>query len=231
MRKNNKKKVLKKKDGEKKTSLSILHARCASCSQRETRRTEWNLWMKFNAGVILTDEEVRRLTEASCEIYPMKWVDTDKNCQGQEIDRILLYRIPAEGIPGEAIAGGEILARVFPSMAQKMQDEDCGFDWRTRASSSKFSLNQILPTLFTLRDDESRIIAVMSSNVDDLLCGYLQKGAEAMNCNNSWSVKKNTVPSGFADKSSDKMKTLAFTSQPKTTLSEYNQSLMTRNKV
>ena len=45
----------------------------------------------------------------------------------------------------------------------------------------KFSLNQILPTLFTLRDDESRIIAVMSSNVDDLLYGFLLEGAEAMN--------------------------------------------------
>ena len=45
---------------------------------RERRRTEWNKWMKFNAGVILTDEEVRRLTEAGRDIYPMKWVDTDK---------------------------------------------------------------------------------------------------------------------------------------------------------
>ena len=45
----------------------------------------------------------------------------------------------------------------------------------------KFSLNQILPTLFTLRDDESRIIAVMSSIVDDLLYGSLPEGAEAMN--------------------------------------------------
>ena len=35
--------------------------------------------MKFNAGVTLTDEEARQVTEASCEIYPMKWVDTDKN--------------------------------------------------------------------------------------------------------------------------------------------------------
>ena len=35
--------------------------------------------------------------------------------------------------------------------------------------------------LFTLRDDESRIIAVMSSNVDDLLYGYLPEGAEVMN--------------------------------------------------
>ena len=62
-----------------------------------------------------------------------------------------------------------------------MQDEDCGFDWRTRANSSKFSLNQILSTLFTLRDDESRIIVVMSSNVDDLLYGCLPDEAEAVN--------------------------------------------------
>ena len=154
-----------KKDGERN-----LHV--PSCSPdvqaalRETTRTEWNKWIKFNAGVILTDEEVRQLTEAGCEIYPMKCVDTDKNAylrrdsdyvsvlakyksplvgcgnfetteglrtyspagdvdshnivcswcaqahvsihscdftngyfQGQEIDRILLYRIPAEGIP------------------------------------------------------------------------------------------------------------------------------------
>ena len=45
----------------------------------------------------------------------------------------------------------------------------------------KFSLNQLLPTLLSLRDDESRIIAVMSSNVDDLLYGYLPEGARAMN--------------------------------------------------
>ena len=35
--------------------------------------------------------------------------------------------------------------------------------------------------MFTLRDDESRIIAVMSSNVDDLLYGYLSEAAEARN--------------------------------------------------
>ena len=45
----------------------------------ETRRTKWNKWMKFNAGIILSDEEVRQLTEAGCEIYSMKWADTDKN--------------------------------------------------------------------------------------------------------------------------------------------------------
>ena len=44
-----------------------------------------------------------------------------------------------------------------------------------------FSLNQNLPTLFTLRDDESKIIAVMSSNVDDLLYGSLPEGVVATN--------------------------------------------------
>ena len=34
--------------------------------------------------------------------------------QGQEIDRILLYRIPAEGIPEKRIAGGESLASRVP---------------------------------------------------------------------------------------------------------------------
>ena len=133
--------------------------------------------MKFNAGVILTDEEVRQLTETSCEIYPMQWTEVDRNAhlrrdsdyvsvpakyksrlvscgkfetteelrtdspagdvdshnivcswcaqahvsihtcdvtngtfQGQEIDRILLYRIPDEGIPEEGVAGGAMLA-------------------------------------------------------------------------------------------------------------------------
>ena len=39
--------------------------------------------------------------------------------QGQEIDRILLYRIPAEGIPEEGIAGGAILASRVPSYGTK----------------------------------------------------------------------------------------------------------------
>ena len=35
--------------------------------------------MNFNAGVILTNREVREPTEAGSQMYPMKWVDTDKN--------------------------------------------------------------------------------------------------------------------------------------------------------
>ena len=46
---------------------------------RETRRAEWKKWLSFNAGVIWTDEEVRQLTEAGCELYPMQWIKRDKN--------------------------------------------------------------------------------------------------------------------------------------------------------
>ena len=39
---------------------------------REAGCTEGIKWMKFNAGVILSDEEVRQPTEAGRENYPMK---------------------------------------------------------------------------------------------------------------------------------------------------------------
>ena len=63
MRQSIRKKFLKKKDGER-------HLHFSSCppdvqaALRETRRAECNKWIKFNAGVILTDEEVRQLTDA-----------------------------------------------------------------------------------------------------------------------------------------------------------------------
>ena len=72
MRRSNKKKLLKKKDGER----NLHFASCpleVQAALRETRRAEWN------AGVILTDE-VRQLTEAGCEIYPMQWIEVDKKC-------------------------------------------------------------------------------------------------------------------------------------------------------
>ena len=65
-------------------------------------------------------------------------------------------------------------------MVQKMQDEIVA-SIEEHVQTVQISLNQILPTLFALRGEESKIIAVMSSDVDDLLYGYLPEGAEAMN--------------------------------------------------
>ena len=76
MRQNNKKKLLKKKDGER----NLHFASCppeVQAALRDTRRAEWKKWMKFNAGAILTDEEVRQLTEAGCEMYHTQWIEVD----------------------------------------------------------------------------------------------------------------------------------------------------------
>ena len=43
---------------------------------------------------------------------------------GQDIDRILLFRIPTEGIPEEGVAGGGILASRVPICGRKEQDEE-----------------------------------------------------------------------------------------------------------
>ena len=109
--------------------------------------------------------------------HPISRMDTSKD---KKIDRILLYRVPAEGITEEGIAGGEILASRVPVNGTK--DAERGLWLRLKSTSKpfKFSLSQILPTVFTLRDDESKIIVVMSSNVGDLLYRSLPEGAEAM---------------------------------------------------
>ena len=106
---------------------------------------------------------------------------TNEYFQGQEIDRTLLYRIPAEGIQEEGNAGGEILVSRVPVYGAKDAGRGLWLRLKNMCELFNFSLNQVLPTLTTLRDDESKIIAVMSSNVDDLLYGYLPERAEAMN--------------------------------------------------
>ena len=71
--------------------------------------------------------------------------------------------------------------RVFPSMVQKDAGRALWLRLKNTCKQFNYSLNRILPTLFTLRNEESTIIAVMSSDVDDLLYGYLPEGAEATN--------------------------------------------------
>ena len=98
----------------------------------------------------------------------------------------------------------------------------------------KISLNQILSTLFTLRDDESRVIAVMSSNVDDLQYGYLPEGAEVTNAVLQQFLvgKEEHCTFRFCGKEfrQDEDFDIHVTAT-KVTLSKFNQSLMTRNMV
>ena len=102
---------------------------------------------------------------------------------------------------------------------------------KKKVQTVQFSPNQLLPTLFTLRNEETKIIAVMSSNLDDLLYGHLPEGALAMNSVLQQFLvgKEQHGTFRFCGENSDKMRTLVFMSRLKTTLSEHNQSLSTRN--
>ena len=183
-RHSNKKKLLKKNDGDR----NLHFPSCppdVQAALRERRRAEWKKLMNLNAGVILTDEEVRRLTEAVCKIYPWQWIEVEKNEQvrrsradwwvvetsrkrrdfAQVLQLVMWIRtVPfAVGVhrlkfpSTRAISRTETFKdkkfvesccivsqlkvfqkmelqveqfglRVYTSMVQRMQDEDCGFD-------------------------------------------------------------------------------------------------------
>ena len=77
LRQSNNKKLLKK-DGER----NFHFPSCPPDVQvvvRETRHADCKKWMSFNAGVILTNEQVHQLRDAGCAIYPMHWIEVDRN--------------------------------------------------------------------------------------------------------------------------------------------------------
>ena len=100
----------------------------------------------------------KKLIESSCSVFQLK-VSQKKEVQAEKLWPRVLH----------------------PFMAQKDAGRGLWLRLKNTCKQFNFSLNQILPTLFTRRDDESRIIDVTSSNVDDLLYDYLPEGAEAMN--------------------------------------------------
>ena len=255
----------KKKDGEKNLSF-------ASCDPevqeglRKTRVKEWEKWQQFNAGVILSKDEVNKLRDEGVQIHPMQWIETDKNAhlrradkfvprelksrlvgcgnfedtqglrtdsptgdvdshnlvfswcssnkvkiksadisnaylQGKENDRVILYRIPKGGIPEAGVYEGDVLAARVPIYGTK--DAGRGFWLRLKevVVENGYSLNQILPTMFSLRH-EGKIVGTMSSNVDDLLYGSLPEHENVMNkILDTFSVReRNIAPFRFCGK-------------------------------
>ena len=72
------KKPVRPKDGEK----NLRYADCTPEIQkglRQCRAEEWQKWMKFNAGVVVSQQEVDLLMSEGVKILPMQWVETDKN--------------------------------------------------------------------------------------------------------------------------------------------------------
>ena len=97
------------------------------------------MWIR----TILFGVGVRRLT------FPFtRAIFTNGYFQGQDNDRILLYRIPAEGIPEEGIAGGAILASRVPIYGTKDAGRGLWIRLKNTCKQFHFPLNRILPTLF-----------------------------------------------------------------------------------
>ena len=100
--------------------------------------------------------------------------------QGQEVDRIILYRIPKGGIPECGIAEGTVVAvRV---LIYGTKDAGRGFWLKLKDVVTKagFKLNQIITSLFALTNSAGEIVAMLSSNVDDVLYGFLPEAQEAI---------------------------------------------------
>eukprot|EP00973_Karenia_brevis_P073451 10205037-Karenia_brevis.AAC.1 len=95
--------------------------------------------------------------------------------QGKPVERILLYRIPKGGIPECGVPDGAVIAARVPIYGTK--DAGRGFWLRLTevVTELSFKLNHILPTLFSVRDNEDKLIGIMTTNVDDLLYGCLSE--------------------------------------------------------
>jgi hypothetical protein len=236
-------KIQRKKDGDKNLRYSETSPEIQK-GLKKSRVVEWQKWKQFNAGVVLTREEVNELQAKGVKIHPMQWVETDKNAhkrrdgkymepllksrlvgcgnfedtedlrtdsptgdvdshnlvfswcaankvrikmadisnaylQGKEVDRILLYKIPRGGIPEEGIEEGAVIAARVPIYGTKDAGRDFWSKLKEVVLSKGYTLNNILPTMFTIRK-EGRIVGVMSSDVDDLLYGNLPEDDEKM---------------------------------------------------
>ena len=100
--------------------------------------------------------------------------------QGKEVDRIILYKIPKGGIPERDIPEGTVLAARVPIYGTRDAGRGFWLKLKDEMLARGYELNNILPTMFVLRDAD-KIVGVMSSNVDDLLYGHLEGYEDKMN--------------------------------------------------
>ena len=151
----------------------------------------------------------------------------------EKIDRILLYRIPADCIPEEGIAGGEILASRVPVYGTK--DAGRGLWLRLKNTCKQFNFPESNSAGYVRAAKRG----IKNHCRDVFQCGrlavWLPPGRSRSHdlCVATilgWQRRSRYLQFS-RERISKKTKTLVFMSRPKTILSEYNQSLTTRNMV
>jgi hypothetical protein len=81
-------KTPKPKDGDK----NLAFASCSPEIQtglRKSRVVEWKKWKQFNAGVILSRDELNQLRDEGVQVYPMQWIETDRNAHKRRADKFV----------------------------------------------------------------------------------------------------------------------------------------------
>ena len=187
---------------------------CGSVEETEGLRT----------GSPTADVDARNLQFSRCASSKVKIKSADipsAYLQGKEVDRVILYRVPKGGVPEEGMGEGAVIAPRIPINGAKDAGRGFWLKLREVVLAQGYTLNQVLPTAFTLRAG-GRIIGVVSSNADDLIYGNLPEAEDeieqilktfpirAQNGKVSGSVEKKANQDGDYN-----------TSQPKTTLKRY----------
>ena len=127
------------------------------------------------------DVEAHKLVFSCCAAKKVKVrVGDVQNAylQGQEVDRIILYRIPKGGILECGIAEGTVVAARVPIYGTKDAGRGFWFTLKDVFTKAGFKLNQIITFLFALTNPACEIVAMMSSNADDVLYGFLPEVQE-----------------------------------------------------
>ncbi len=122
------------------------------------------------------DVENHNLVFSWCAAHKVKVKSADIRCaylQGKENERIILYRIPKGGIPEEGVEEGAVVAARVPIYGTKDAGRGFWLKLSEKVQKEGYTLNRILPAMFSLTDSNKKIVGVMSTNVDDLLHGNL----------------------------------------------------------
>ena len=210
----------------------------------KSRRTEWDKWKEFGAGVLVRGKVLQDLLDEGHQPVPMRWVDTDKNLhkrrkggptiepelksrlvgrgdleqgidglrtdsptsdvesvnlllawaagrkcrvkiadisnayfQGRPLDRVLLFRPPKGGLPGEDDSDGAMICARVPVYGTK--DAGRGFWLRIREVilENGWKENPIMPAFYNLVVD-GKLRGCIATHVDDLMW-WVDEGYES----------------------------------------------------
>jgi hypothetical protein len=81
------KKITKKPQRQKDGDKNLCYSDCTPEIQKgleKARAAEWQKWRKFNASVVIGREDLDSLRADGAKVYPMQWIETDKNAHKRQ---------------------------------------------------------------------------------------------------------------------------------------------------